>query len=141
MNLITKAALFMIVFAMALIAGLQTYTFVHFAQEPFVVVAAIATNSPVSYGEDLHIRYTAERRVLCRTEADIFILQVPEEIVAESSRRPAGVIPLGTSTWSARISTIGLKPGKFAARIFVNSDCGDRLHTIMVPDIPFEVAE
>jgi hypothetical protein len=141
MTLLNKILLAMMAIAVSAVAAINTYTFVHFAQEPINISLAQAMNSPVTLGDDVIIKYTATRDVLCKTDGDIFVLQEPSGLVVQSSRRPAGIVPLGTSTYEAHISTLGLRTGKYVARIFVHSDCGDRLHTIMVPDIPFEIVD
>ena len=139
MSRLSQALIALMALALSLLAGMSTYNFVHFTQAPFVVLAAAVTNSPVPYGDDVEIKYTADRRALCKTDADTFMLREADQMVMYSERRPAGVTPLGTSSWVVRLSTLGLTAGKYTARIFVHSDCGDRLHSIEVPDLIFEV--
>ena len=139
MTTLSKVLLLLMAVALALIAGVNTYTIVHFIQEPITITEAKVLNSPVPYGDDVLIRYTADRETLCKTDADIFILKQPEQILVFTERRPAGLMPLGTSSWTARLPTLGLETGKYVVRFFVHNDCGDRLHTIKVPDLAFEV--
>lgn len=140
MSRLSQALVALMALALAMLAGTSTYVFIHFTSEPFVLVEASVSNSPVPYGEDVQVKYTAERKTLCKTDTDVFVLREPEQLLVHSARHPAGLIPLGTSSWTARVPTLGLSAGKYTARIFVHSDCGDRLHTIEVPDLPFEVS-
>jgi hypothetical protein len=143
MTTLNKALLFLMVFALAMIAGLNTYTVFHFYQQPLRVIDAKVVNSLVPLGDDVVFQYTADRRTLCKIDVDVFVLRMPEQLLVIADRRPAGVFPLGTTSGFARMPTVvfgkELSPGKYVARFFVHSDCGDRLHTIMVPDMPFEV--
>jgi hypothetical protein len=138
---LSKALLTLMVLALAMIAGLNTYTFFHFWQAPLAITAARVVNSPVPFGDEALFQYTSERWALCKTDADIFVLKIPEQLLMLVERRPAGMFPLGASSGYVRIPTLHMKPGKYVARFFVHSDCGDRTHTFMVPDIPFEVEE
>jgi hypothetical protein len=145
LNPLSKALLILMVCALAMIAGLNTYTVFHFYQQPLRIIDAKVVNAQVPLGDDVVFQYTAERQALCKIDVDVFVLRMPEQLLMIADRRPAGVFPLGRTSGFARMPTVvfgkELSPGKYVARFFIHSDCGDRLHTIMVPEIEFEVVE
>ena len=124
---------------LATMAAINAFTFFHFSQQPLTIVEAVTTNSPVQRGQDLTVRYVAEREALCRTDGDIFVLRLPDMLQVEQERRPAGLMPLGRSGGVVKVNTSNLPVGEYLVRFFMHSDCGDRLHTIEVPDIPFRI--
>ena len=126
---------------LAVLAAINTYLLFHFAAIPLVINEAAITNSPVQQGKDLIVSYTGDRKVLCKTDGDVVIFRIPEMLLVYSVRRAAGFSPLGTSSGLIPFSTDNLKPGKYLLRVFIYNDCGDRLHTIEVPDMSFEIVE
>ena len=65
------------------------------------------------------------------------MLRLPDMLQVEHERRPAGLMPLGRSGGVVKVPTSDLPVGEYLVRFFIHNDCGDRLHTIEVPDIPF----
>ena len=139
MSYLTKTLVVLIAIALAALAGINSYLAFHFAQVPLAVSEVAVTNSPVQRGQNVLIHYTSDRRVLCKTDGDISIFELPDMLLVLSERRSAGINPLGISSGLVPMPTKDLKPGNYLLRMFIYNDCGDRLHTIELPDMRFEI--
>lgn len=151
------AAIFIV--AISIVAGTNIFFAFRFVYEPLRIVDTKVVNPNVKFGDLLIVMHTYDRRAFCKVDIDRFIIRLPDETLVRRERLPAGTTKIGISTRHVLIPTrfpsqtvvpLGLADPVIAdlepdttyrLREFVHSDCGDRLHTSVAPDVEFTVTK
>lgn len=129
----------------------------HSQHDPIIVIDSKILNPVVKFGDPLLIIQTFKRTVYCKSDIDRFIFKLPDYMLVRRERLPSGVTLIGTSTATVQVPTkfpsqtvipLGIAdpmiqdlfPGNtYLIRELVHSDCGDRMHTSLLPDLEFTV--
>jgi hypothetical protein len=146
-----------ILLCQGLIAASAIFTLTHAIRDPLSIVSSHITKQEIPYGEMIELHLVYERAAYCKASLDRFLFKKPEMTLVRRERLPAGSTKIGTEEMIALIPTkfpsqvvlpfgIGdisvqdLFPGNnYLLRQFVHSDCGDRNHTAIAPDIEFSI--
>jgi hypothetical protein len=131
------------IIALAMLAGASLYkAFTYFLiKDPVTVISTTVINDPVPNGEHIIIEFLTERRRLCRSEADLFVLRKPENTVVWRNRVPTLSVPIGINRTRADLVEAKLEPGEYIFRDFVHSQCTDGNFTTQSPDVSFKVLQ
>lgn len=159
MNWLSKIGIFILAASLFVVASTNVFFYYRFVYEPLSITDTKVVNPEVKFGEPLIVMHTYNRRAYCKVDIDRFVIRLPDETLVRRERLPAGTTKLGISTRHILIPTrfpsqtvlpLGLAdpiiadlvPGtSYRLREFVHSDCGDRLHTAIAPDVEFKVVE
>lgn len=154
-SMYSKTAIAFMAMALAIMAMISSFLAFRSIYAPVVAEDAVIENENVKLGDIVVIAYTFNRRSYCRTEIDRFILGI-DGTVRRRERLPAGTTKLGRQIVRAFVPTVvPARPwlgiygnpmelmvgGEYVVREFIHSDCGDKLHTEMVPDVHFRIVE
>ena len=136
---------FIAFFAVAILVMALSYGYntIEFIREPLTIHNLKIERSPIKFGESIILTGTFERTKLCLVTNDQFIFEESEHLLVRRDRVPSGMAKPG-ETVRVPINTAGyqpISPGKYILRLFVHSDCGYRLYTLELPDVPFEIIE
>lgn len=135
-------ALALILVCQSMIAGSQVLQLIHYVTDPLIVLDTKVANPSVKFGDALEVEHTYKRKEFCKVDIDRFVIRVRDERLVRRERLPAGTTLIGTYIRTVGIPTKDLLPGeRYVLREFLHSDCGDRMHTSLIPDVEFEVTE
>jgi len=145
----------MVVALLTAIATATSFSLVthYWSAPPVTPISMEVINSPLKTGDPVIVRFVTKRNKLCRADADLYVIKLPEHQVLWRERIPAISIPLGTGTSQVsfpRATNLRgnndlfpvLSPGSYIFREFIHSDCGNGngdYSSVQTPDAPFEV--